>query len=352
MSISEENINDYIIKNYPKTDTNELATRLNITVCALRSRANRLGVKKDSCYMNNLYNSLKEKRKEIYEKSIISLELNQIERNIIIGSLLGDGSLALYGRSKNAHYREHGGDSQIDYRKWKAQKLKNVGFKFNSNCKYGKLSSISHPIYTGLYNLFYIDGIKTITQENITLLDHPISLACLYMDDGSLVINSSSKVKNEIYIFPQVLLYSLSFSLEENIILKEHIAKQFDIRFDLKKRPDGKHYILSISKRNELMKFIELVSPYIKEVDCMRYKINVEKRLLQKKNELVQTNAYKKINIGSLKITDNSYSQDDENLIINMKKKGFKDREIAKKLNRSYWGTVDKIRRLRQEGKL
>lgn len=26
--------------------------------------------------------------------------MNQVERNIIIGSLLGDGSLALYGRSK------------------------------------------------------------------------------------------------------------------------------------------------------------------------------------------------------------------------------------------------------------
>ncbi|MGF7059786.1 hypothetical protein [Brassicibacter mesophilus] len=352
MSISKENINDYIIKNYPETDTNELAARLNMTVCALRSRANRLGIKKDDCYMNNLYNNLQEKRKENFEKSITSLSLNQTERNIIIGSLLGDGSFALYGRSKNAHYREHGGNSQIDYRKWKAEKLKNVGFKFNNNCKYGKLSSISHPIYTELYNLFYINGVKTITQENISLLDHPIGLACLYMDDGSLIINSSSKVKDEIYIFPQVLLYSLSFSLEENIILKKHIDNQFDICFDLKKRPDGQNYILNISRRNELMKFIELVSPYVKEIDCMRYKVNVEERLLQKRKELAQTNIYNKISIGSLKVIDNGYSQNDEYIIICLKKKGCKDKEIAEKLNKTYWGTVDKIRRLRQEGRL
>jgi hypothetical protein len=55
--------------------------------------------------------------------------MNRLERNIIIGSLLGDGSLALYGRSKNAYYREHGCTRQVPYRQWKADKLKNLDFK-------------------------------------------------------------------------------------------------------------------------------------------------------------------------------------------------------------------------------
>lgn len=49
--------------------------------------------------------------------------MNQLEQNIIIGNLLGDGSSALYGRSINAHYKEHGYDEQIEYRKWKATQL-------------------------------------------------------------------------------------------------------------------------------------------------------------------------------------------------------------------------------------
>lgn len=285
-------------------------------------------------------------------ESITPIHMNQIERNIIVGSLLGDGSLALYGRSKNAHYREHGGQTQIEYRRWKAEKLNNVGFKFNENYKYGKLYSISHPIYTELYNLFYINGIKTITKENISLLDHPIGLACLYMDDGSLVMNTSSKAKGEVYIFPQILLYTLSFSLKENMILQNHIKNQFNIHFDIKKRSDGKNYILHISKRNELMKFIEIVRPYVDEIDCMKYKVKVEKRLLQKKEELTHANIYKKVRVGSLNVKDNSYTQADEEIIINMKKEGFKDKEIAAKLNKSYWGIVDKIRRLRQKGRL
>ncbi len=35
-----------------------------------------------------------------------------------------------------------------------------------------------------------------------------------------------------------------------------------------------------------------------------------------------------------------------------IKKEEFKDKDIANKLNRSYWRIVDKIRRMRQEGML
>lgn len=352
MCINKNNINDYIVKNYPKSDTYELASKLNITVCALRSRAYKLGVKKDLSHMHKVYSNLQEKRKESFEKNTIPLELNQLEKNIIIGSLLGDGSLALYGRSKNAHYREHGGDSQSEYRKWKAEKLKHVGFKFNDKCKYGKLSSFSHPVYTELYNLFYINNIKTITQNHISLLDHPIGLACLYMDDGSLTINVSAKNNGYVYISPQITLYTLNFSMQENLILRDHILNIFGISFNLSKRPDGKNYILKINKMNDIMRFINLVSTYVREVKCMKYKIDIENRLIEKKKEILETGLCRTIRTSPLEVIDNCYSKDDEITIIRMKKEGFKDKDIANKINRSYWGTVDKIRRLRQEGKL
>ncbi len=36
-------------------------------------------------------------------------------------------------------------------------------------------------------------------------------------------------------------------------------------------------------------------------------------------------------------------------MFCNDKKEGYKGKDIANKLNRSYWGIVDKIRRMRQE---
>lgn len=165
--------------------------------------------------------------------------VTEIEQNIIIGSLLGDGSLALYGRSKNAYYREHGCDAQIPYRLWKCQKLSRLDFSLNTNCKYAKLSSHSNIFFTELYNKFYINGIKTITRDNIKLLTHPIGLACFYMDDGTLVIDSAIRKDKSIYIFPRISLYTLSFSKYENIIIKDHLENTFGIKTKLKYRKIG-----------------------------------------------------------------------------------------------------------------
>lgn len=184
------------------------------------------------------------------------------------------------------------------------------------------------------------------------LLDHPIGLACLYMDDGSLIINSSTKDNISIYIFPQIILYTLNFSKEENIILKNHIKNTFNIEFSLKKRPDGKNYALQLNKRNELMKFINIVKPFVEEINCMKYKVDINKRLENKKSELEASKLYSKISVASLNVSDNTYSTRDEKLIIYMKNNKFTDKEISQKINRPYWGLVDKIRRMKKESKL
>lgn len=85
----------------------------------------------------------------IYSNKIYTA--NEIEINILVGSLIGDGSLALYGRSKNAYYREHGCDKQLPYRIWKSEKLKNLDFRINNNCKYAQLHS-----HSNIFSLIYI----------------------------------------------------------------------------------------------------------------------------------------------------------------------------------------------------
>ncbi|KAA8675384.1 endonuclease [Clostridium sp. HV4-5-A1G] len=286
-----------------------------------------------------------------FKKNTKVYKMNKIERNIIIGSLIGDGSLALYGRSRNAYYREHGCAKQIPYRKWKAERLKDLDFKLLKSCKNPKLCSPSSKTYTELYNMFYKGGKKTITSENILLLDHPIGLACLYMDDGSLVIDSSKRGNDSIYIFPRISIYTLNFSKNENIILKDHINKIFNLHTKLKERKDGKHFLLEINKRNDIVKFINAVSPFIEEVPCMYYKIKLKERFENKRLKLMNQ-GYKNINKWSESITENKYSREEENFIITSKQAGNTDKEIACLLNRSYWGIVDKVRRLKLQGRI
>lgn len=270
----------------------------------------------------------------------------EIEENIIIGSLLGDGSLALYGRSKNAYYREHGCDAQIQYRLWKSVKLQRLNFSLNTNCKYAKLSSHSNSYFTELYNKFYINKVKTITRENIKLLTHPIGLACFYMDDGTLIIDSTKRKNNSIYLFPRISLYTLSFSENENIIIKNHLDNTFGIKTKLKYRKDGKKTILEINKKEDVIRFINIIKPYVSEISCMKYKIDLEGRFEEKKSK-VKDYSYVNINSWSENITNNFYSKDEELFIINAKESKISTKEIAILPNRPYWGVVDKLRRIK-----
>jgi DNA-binding NarL/FixJ family response regulator len=83
----------------------------------------------------------------------------------------------------------------------------------------------------------------------------------------------------------------------------------------------------------------------------MTYKVDITKRLEDKKRELEKTYPNKKIIKASLKVMDNTYSKEEELSIIDLKRKGVTDKEISNRLNRTYWGIVDKIRRLRKEGR-
>ncbi len=345
---TKEQILDYMKNHYPNEDTITICQKLELTLSAIRTIATRNGIHKSKEYLRMQHERLLKIKEEKYLASIQDITLTKLEQNILVGSILGDGSLAFSPRSRNAYYREHFSIKQKEYRIWKMNTIHSLKFRIENECH---LKSPSHPIFTELHQQYFVNGIKMITKENIKLLNHPIGLACLYMDDGTLVIDTSSSTK-KIYLFPRITIYSLSFSKEENEILIEHIKNDFGINFKLKLRPDGSKYCIELSKRNEIMRFIQLVEPFINNIPSMKYKIDIQNRLDIKKNELIHANENKEIIISPLEIKDVDYSAEEENFIIKMKLSGHKDKDISNLLVRSYWGVVDKIRRLRKEGKM
>lgn len=211
--------------------------------------------------------------------------------------------------------------------------------KFNH--KYHKVYSQSKPYYTKLLDLFYKDRVKFVSKETLEKLNHPIGLMCLYFDDGSLVIDSYKR-KNGLHLFPRIYLYTQSFTLEENILLKEHIFSTFNVQFKLKNVKNGSGTCLYLNKRNELMKFIDLIKPYAKDIPCMAYKINLEKRLKDKAKTLEETCI-----IDSMTVEAKPYTKAEEEQLLLLRKSGYTYKEIASILNRSYYGLVDKYRRLK-----
>jgi hypothetical protein len=130
------------------------------------------------------------KKKELaeYKKT---LKLTDKQREIICGTLLGDGHLKKIGNDyhlsfeqKNEMYIFH---LYENFKNWVRQEPKKRVHK-NKTKLFSSFyfGTISHSEFTFYRNLVYPNGKKTLTPENIDqLLTGPIVLAYWFMDDGS-----------------------------------------------------------------------------------------------------------------------------------------------------------------------
>jgi len=135
---------EYIKNHFSDTKNKDIASYLNISVSTVIRTAKQYNLKKSKRFLNKLRMELMQAKKDSYERNKKEYYPTIIQQNIIVGSILGDGSLALYGRSKNAYFREHGSEKQKEYRQWKCNQLSSLNFKLDDS---GKLHSPSHPIY-------------------------------------------------------------------------------------------------------------------------------------------------------------------------------------------------------------
>ena len=192
-----------------------------------------------------------------------SLALTSQQRALIIGSLLGDGTMRLGKGAVNANFKVEHGLMQKEYVEWKYQILKplvftepKISYRYrDNNEKYKKswwFRTVRHPILTEMYKRFYMGneyrtGKKIITKEIKNDLN-PLALAVWVMDDGSY-----SKKKIDISTY--------AFSLSEIEILQKCLKKIFDV--DAKYYRDrDKGYRMYCNQR-ETEKLVKIIRPYI-----------------------------------------------------------------------------------------
>ncbi|MDX8343218.1 DNA endonuclease [Rossellomorea sp. YZS02] len=280
------------------------------------------------------------------------LNLSSIQRNLLVGSIMGDGEITkIYpnSRRKNHSYREHYGVEQENYRIWKASFFPEL---FYLTKKSQTMRSKSDPLFTELFPYFYTNHSKQIPIKLLKYCTSPYFLTALYLDDGSLSISKNiNHRKKKIYLTPQIFLYLQNYTKEELEVLQQHILESFQIDFKLNKRRDGHGYILRGTSTDLTYNFLNLLSPITLTCESMYYKSNWEWRLKQEEQKfLVQYPNYQIIASSSSR--NKNYSDKEINEMISLKKKGFKDQEIANTLARSYWSVVYKLRELRNGGVL
>jgi len=125
------------------------------------------------------------------------LVLQPHQHQLIVGLMLGDGSLRFPGRSHHANLTVEHGDQQEEYVRWKyeqlsewvltpPQQLTRIYHKDPSrNTVSWRFSTISHAVFTSYHNLFYRNGTRIVPELIGDLLAEPLSLAIWLMDDGN-----------------------------------------------------------------------------------------------------------------------------------------------------------------------
>lgn len=276
-------------------------------------------------------------------------QLSVLEQNVLIASVMGDGEITkLYpgSRRRNNSYREHFSLQQLDYRIWKLNLLPS-NFYFNNAQSY--IVSPSLPLFTEMFPYFYNpDGNKIISDKILRLCNSPIFLATLFLDDGSLSISVQRReLKKLIYLTPHIYLYLQCYSQKDLIKLQTHIYSTFAIELKVSKRPDGFGYVLKTTKVSETLKFLEVVLAASADCPSMFYKTNWNYRFEKEIQRYKESHPEYEV-IASSSERSKNYSDAECDLILLMKSQGYKDREIAEKLGRSYWSVVYKWREIRE----
>lgn len=208
--------------------------------------------------------------------------LSDIERAILMGSILGDGTLQKRGRNSFRHRVLHS-VSQKSYVEWKYTKLNRLCQTTQPPKEVTtKKGFVSVEFYTAsgdflkeFFELFYKqlptgNFVKTITPELIEKLPlDPILLAVWFMDDGS--------ARNDCYAGN---LATQCFSLEEHHLLKDYL-KKWDINCNIVKhsKKSGQYYLYI--PRKAFPRLVEIIESTVSEIPDMVYKLNKRRLILK-----------------------------------------------------------------------
>ncbi len=180
------------------------------------------------------------------------ISLNSKQVKVLIGALLGDGSLIPNSWKKNYRLSVQQCNEQKSYVLWKHEIFKEFVIKspqYQEKTNSWRFRTISHKDFNVFRKLFYPDGYKRIPINIDEILNDPLSLAVWYMDDGSLNSRKDSFILN-----------TQSFSIEDNLKLQNCLRSNFGLNLTINR--DKKYFRLYVSKKSA-QHFQDLIKDYV-----------------------------------------------------------------------------------------
>jgi len=204
--------------------------------------------------------------------------LTPIQRQVILGSLLGDACIMRVKPTHNAYIQMAHSIKQREYVEWKYNILKNIVStppKMIKNRGFGaghmmvRFCTRSLPCITEIHDII---GSREITPQWMSEIADPIALAVWYQDDGSLWKCTNAKSS---YV---ITFHTGDRDQTELKLLKSWMIDRFGLDhiaiYIPPKQPTATR--LQIYADKTVRKFEKLVRPYI--IPSMQYKLPPEVR--------------------------------------------------------------------------
>ena len=181
----------------------------------------------------------------------VTHRLSDFQREIIRGSLLGDGNLSptRVKTSMGVRFRLGHGLKQEAYLRWKAGFFTNIPHTFYSDKKSVKFDLTPLPELFGMRAAMYKNGGKALSSDFLAALT-PLSLAVWYQDDGHLDVRTKEGNKGRITICVEAIEPASRAALQGLLLERYGIAVRLG-------KGGGKAYFYFDQSNSE--KFLQLI---------------------------------------------------------------------------------------------
>jgi recombination protein RecA len=182
-----------------------------------------------------------------------TMQLSQIQQEVLVGTLLGDGCLAKHGKHHRLHIKHKNAQRNLaefkyeTFREFISMPLHQFDQKLGGkNYPCVQFASRTNPIFSEWHSRFYQDGHKIVPKEIACYLT-PLSLAVWFMDDGAAD-------------YAGVTIQTHSFTLSEVELLVSAVKESFGLEANSRKNKG--HWLLYI-KAVSLEHLEKTIKPYL-----------------------------------------------------------------------------------------
>lgn len=200
--------------------------------------------------------------KELQERKL-KLSLNQIQKDVLIGLLLGDGHLETQNNGRTYRLKVEHSIGQLEYTEWLSkifsEWITGVYRKTKNGKEYVGFTTYSHSSFRFYAHQFYT-GKKKVIPRLISKLLSDTSIAIWYLDDGSWKSNKHSTF----------IIHTLGFSKNDLERVVEVLNKRnVKSKLHIQKKKYWRLYVLSESAKD----FRKIIYPIVSQIESMKYKL-------------------------------------------------------------------------------